>query len=314
MRYLVIVNPRSGSQNHARKLKAVIGYFDRHGLDLDVRFTERRGHATELAREACASYDVIIGAGGDGTINEVLNGMAGSGRKMAIIPWGTGNVFSLEMNFPKTLTGICRMIRRGESLRLDTAACDGRRFLLMCGAGFDAYSLKQLENLDVKRTAGKLAYVIGGMRAFERYSYPEMEVELPDGRTERCRYALVSNTSRYGAYFTVSPGANPADGLLDVFLYNESGKLNMLRLIFRVFLSAFGLNALQLPSPFLSKIATYRVDGLRLSSTGAVFTQIDGEFAGRLPVEVRVIPHSLDCVLPRKTIRRILSMGAKPPA
>ena len=110
----------------------------------------------------------------------------------------------------------------------------------------------------------------------------------------------------------MSPGANPADGLLDVFLYNESGKLNMLRLVFRVLLSAFGFNALQRPSPFLSKIATYRVESLRLSSTGAVFTQIDGEFSGILPVDVRVVPHSVDCVLPRNTIRRILSAKANP--
>ena len=123
----------------------------------------------------------------------------------------------------------------------------------MCGAGFDAYSLKQIESLDVKRTAGKFAYVMGGIKAFDRYSYPEMELELPDGAVERCRYALVSNTSRYGAYFTVSPKANPADGLLDVFIYNESGRFNMLRLVLRVLLSAFGLNTLQGPSPFLKK-------------------------------------------------------------
>jgi diacylglycerol kinase (ATP) len=311
MKYLLIVNPCSGAQNHSKKLQAVIGYFKRQGMELDVRSTEYRGHATELAKAACADYDVIIGAGGDGTINEVLNGMAGSDRKMAIIPWGTGNVFSLEMNFPKTLKGICRMIKRGESLRLDTASCNGRRFLLMCGAGFDAYSLKQLESLDVKRKAGKLAYIIGGMKAFERYSYPQMEIELPDGRKELCRYALISNTSRYGSYFTVSPKANPADGLLDVFLYQESGKLNMLRLVFRVFLSAFGLNTLQKPSPFLSKIATFRTKSLKLRSAGPVFTQIDGEFAGKLPIEIEIVPRSLNCVLPRQTIRKILGFGVK---
>lgn len=314
MRYLLIVNPRSGDQNHSRKLRAVIANFERRGLSLDVRVTERPGHATDLAKEVGDHYDVVIGAGGDGTINEVLNGLAGTRRKMAIIPWGTGNVFALEMNFPRTVAGVCRMIRRGESLLLDTASCNGRRFLLMCGAGFDAYSLKQLEGLDVKRTAGKLAYLVGGMRAFGRYSYPEMEVELPDGRRELCRYALVSNTSRYGSYFTISPGANPVDGLLDLFLFNESGRLSLLRLAFRVFLSAFGLNTLRRPSPFLSKIATYRVEALRLTSSGTAFAQLDGEFSGALPIEVRVDPRSVDCVLPRRTIRRILSRKPERPA
>jgi diacylglycerol kinase family enzyme len=175
----------------------------------------------------------------------------------------------------------------------------------MCGAGFDAYSLKQIEGLDIKRAAGKFAYVIGGIRAFSRYRFPEIEVELPGGRRERCSFALVSNTSRYGAFFSVSPKARPDDGLLDVFLYQEGGPFGMLRLAIKIILSAFRPSGFSSPSPHLKKTARFRVKNIRLSSAGIVYTQLDGDFASPLPVEISVAPSSIDCILPARTIRRL---------
>ncbi len=306
LRYLLIVNPNSGQGRHSEHLKYVTSFFKKRDIPLDVRLTEGPGHATKIARDAeIAGYDVIIGAGGDGTINEVLNGLSGNTTKLAILPWGTGNVFALEMGYPRALAAQCKIIIKGKSLKLDLGLCGKRRFLLMCGAGFDAYSLRQIEGLDLKRRAGMFAYVLGGIRAFSRYHYPEIQVKLADGTEESCRYALISNTSRYGAFFSLSPQARPTDGLLDVFLYKEKGAFAMLRLVFRVLLSALGIQALSGPSPFLKKVALYRTTGLSLTSAKNVQTQIDGDVAGLLPIDISVLPAAVECILPAQAIKKM---------
>jgi len=314
-RCLLIVNPRSGRGRYREYLSYVEQYFGKRVIPLEIRFTERPGHATELAREASAKgFDVVIGAGGDGTINEVLNGLAGTDAKLAILPWGTGNVFAREMEFPKRLKGQCAVIARGRSLRLDTGKCGDKRFLLMCGAGFDAYSLKQIEGLGLKRAAGMLAYVIGGIRAFARYRFPEMDAEFPDGRRVRCGFALVSNTSRYGAFFSISPKARPNDGLLDVFLYRQGGRFGMIRLVLAVIRSVFGQSGVVKPLPALKRAAWYRVKSLRRVSAGKGFTQLDGDLSRPLPAEISVEPASVSCILPAKAIRRLRRGEANRPS
>ncbi len=311
-RCLLIVNPRSGSGRYREYLSFVELYFKKRGIPLESRFTERAGHATEIAREASAAgFGVVIGAGGDGTINEVLNGLAGTETKLAILPWGTGNVFAREMEFPRSLKRQCAVIARGRSARLDTGICGNRRFLLMCGAGFDAYSLKQIEGLGIKRAAGMLAYVIGGIRAFARYRFPEMVAEFPDGIRVRCGFALVSNTSRYGAFFSISPKALPNDGLLDVFLYKQSGLFAMIRLALAVVRSVFSPGGVVRPLPALTRASWHRVKSLKLVSEGKVYTQLDGDLSLPLPAEISIAPASVSCILPAKAVRRLRGASGK---
>ena len=120
MKYLLIVNPKSGKGTAPERVDAVVRYFRRHGHEVDVRLTNRPGHAVDIAAAACSSgYHAIVGCGGDGTINEVLNGMTGSNCLLGILPWGTGNVFAAEMGLPTRLRAACRLIRKGSSARFD---------------------------------------------------------------------------------------------------------------------------------------------------------------------------------------------------
>ncbi len=301
MRYLLIVNPVSGSGGSSREAEAVLRYFRKRGQDLDLRFTRREGHAEELAREGSrGDYDVIIAGGGDGTINEALNGMAESDKKLAIIPWGTGNVFATEMGFPRSVGGICKLILQGDSQALDVGVCGGRRFLLMVGAGFDAYSLKQLEGQGLKRRLGVIAYLVAGLTAFARYRYPPIRVELADGRSDSGSFVIVSNTSRYGDFFSFTPGASPLDGLLDVFVFRDAGRWSTLILALR-YLARFIVDpSLPAPPPWLQRFSIYRTPGLRLSSEEPVLSQVDGELGRRLPLEFSILPRAVQLILPRR--------------
>jgi YegS/Rv2252/BmrU family lipid kinase len=304
MRYLLIANPVSGLGSAGREVESVLKYFRRHGQSVDLRFTEHAGHAEELARQgAVEDYDVIIVGGGDGTINEVLNGMAGSDKKLAIIPWGTGNVFASEMRFPRSLAALCRLILHGHSEFFDVGLCAGRRFLLMASAGFDAYSLKELAGQGLKRRFGVIAYALAGIRAFARYTYPEIKVELADGRVDSGSFVLVSNTSRYGDFFSFTPRASPLDGRLDVFVFRETGRWNTL-VILLIYLSRF-IFAPQLsaPPPRLRRSRIYSTKSVRLSSAKPVQSQVDGDLGLQLPLEFGIVPHAVQLILPKRRLK-----------
>jgi diacylglycerol kinase (ATP) len=310
MKYILIANPVSGDGSSRRKIGFVRDYFLKHGIEIDVLLTERVGHATELARSACEGYDVIIGGGGDGTINELLNGMAGSGRTLAILPWGTGNVFAHEMHLPDSLRAACRLILKGSTARLDLGRCGDRLFLLMAGAGLDAYSLSGLKAKGIKRRLGLLAYLIAALRGFAQYRYPEIEVELADGRRDRGSLVIVSNTSRYGSFFSFTPRANPLDGLLDLFVFEETGRWNTLWLALRYF-TAFAIGVESRIAPLgLLRFKVYRCSGLSLRSHKRVQIQIDGEPYSELPLDISVVPAAIDILLPQRTIRKY---GRLPP-
>ncbi len=302
----LIVNPASGSGLREKDLAYVLRFFERRGQALRIFYTEYPGHATGLARKAAEEgCEVVIGAGGDGTINEVLNGLVGTGAKLGVIPWGTGNVFAREMGFPRGVKRLCRVLWRNRSLRLDLGKADGRYFLLMCGAGLDAYALSQHFDPGRKSRLGILSYFVMGLRALVRYRYPEIEAILPGGRVERCSFALVSNTSRYGPFFTLSPRADPLDGELDVFLYRQKGTLSTLRLAAAVIAGAvLGRDPLK-RRPFRGSLS-FRTAALELRSAGQVRLQLDGDPAGSLPLRIEVSPHTLSCVLPWFRIRLML--------
>jgi len=305
MRYLLIANPVSGIGLAKAQIASVEAFFKKHGQQIDVRLTAAAGDAERFAREGVSlGYDVIIAGGGDGTINEVLNGMDGGATKLAVIPWGTGNVFATEMRFPRRIGAICRMIIQGQSEPLDVGLYGGRRFLLMVGAGFDAYSLKQLEGQGLKRRLGVVAYAVAGIRAFTRYRFPQIRIDFEDGRSDSGSFVLVSNTSRYGDFFSFTPDASPLDGLLDVFVFRETGRFSTIILVLRYLLRFIADPNLAAPPLGLQRSRIYRTRGVRLSSAKPVFTQVDGELGRGLPLDISVEPAAVELILPRRSVKR----------
>jgi len=303
MKYLLIANPVSGGGLARRQINTVVKIFERHGHKVDVRITRAPGDAEVYARwGASAGYDAIIGGGGDGTINEVLNGMYGSDRPLAIIPWGTGNVFAKEMRFPRKLGALCRMIMKGETRRLDLGVANGRRFLLMAGAGMDGYTLRAIKGQGLKKRLGTFAYAMAAIKAFADYRYPEIQIELADGRRDSGSFVLISNTRVYGNVFSFTPRADPSDGLLDVFVFRETGRWNTLILALRYLgISLIDPNVARTPLG-LKEDRLYRCTGLTVRSSREVVSQVDGEVYCGLPLEFSVIPSALNVILPHRFV------------
>lgn len=295
------MNPSSGNRQSDFKIAWTLGYFERHGIEVELARTEGPGHAGQLATAAVAAgYRVVVAAGGDGTINEVLGALAGTDCALGILPWGTGNVFAREAGFPRTLRAQCKVIRKGRTRVLDTAVCSGKHFFLMAGAGFDAYSLAQLHDGRLKKGLGLLAYVVGGVRALVRYRYPDIEVELPDGRTDAGSFVLVSNTRLYGAFFRFHPDGDPADGLLDIFVLRRKGPGHLVSVILRLVWTALFPGAMAQWLMFLRRQGVYRCSSVTLRSKAAVPLQLDGDFHGHLPATITVDPASLRVIVPKR--------------
>lgn len=161
-RLRVIFNPTAGSVGRrGQRLHAVLDLLRAAGVSLDLCPTAARGDARALAAAATPELcDAVVAAGGDGTINEVANGLldAGHGLPLGIIPLGTANVLALEMDLAITPQAIAGALLAGQPRPVPLARVDGRRFLLMGGAGFDAFVVDNVR-LGLKRHAGKLAYV-----------------------------------------------------------------------------------------------------------------------------------------------------------
>ncbi len=299
--FLLIVNPKSGKGRHERQIAQVKKYFTKHHMTLEIIYTQYQGHARELAAQAVKeNRKVVIGAGGDGTINEIVNGLAQSNTAMAILPWGTGNVFAREMNIPLTTSKACKVIRKNNQLRMDLGHVKDRFFLLMCSAGFDAYSVKKVENFQLKNVFGKLSYLFAGIQAFIRYRHPPIMIRLEDGTEDVGGFVLVSNTSRYGVYFTPSPYANPVDGMLDIFLFKETGGWSIFRLFLRFALTAFRKHAKGERPRFFTREATYRTRSVQIWSDESTPTQIDGDIFDPLPLEISVQSEAINVILPKK--------------
>ncbi len=305
MKYLLIINPKSGNRLQKTYEHRVRHYFEWYGIKTEVRYSEYPGHSTIIARESLnQGFDVIIGCGGDGTINEVVNGLACSEQKMGIIPWGTGNVFAREMNFPLSLKKICKMIRKGRSVRIDLGKAEDRYFLLMYSSGFDAYALKHVERKGIKKIFGVFAYIIGAVKGFVRYRFPEINVEFEDNTTMTASMVVVSNTSRYGRYFKFSPTAIPVDGVLDLFIYKERGRWSLIKLFMRLLINSITGNHRNTHYFFLKQHSYFKVRSIKISSVDTkYYSQLDGDLFNKQSVRISVEPKGVDMILPRSIIK-----------
>jgi YegS/Rv2252/BmrU family lipid kinase len=296
VRYLLIVNPASGGGRRQPRLAKVLKYFRKRGDHVEVHETTGPHEAGTVARERGRGFDAVIAAGGDGTINEVVGGLAGTDVPLGILPWGTGNVFAREMGLPVRVKPLCKIIRKGRVARLDLGMADGRPFLLMASAGLDAYALQRTAS--TKKTWGRWAYLWAGLGALARYSSPRIEVEL-DGVVDHGSFVLISNTRLYGAFFVFFPQADPSDGYLDVLVFRDTGRWKFLGMALHMAWRQLTAGRSPRMADFMARHGVYRVRSLRMTSNRSFPVQADGEYLGRGVSAVSVSPGALKVLLPR---------------
>jgi diacylglycerol kinase (ATP) len=291
MRICLIVNPTAGQSRPGTLMPKLTECISAWCPDLAVRETSRRGDGEEFARSIReGEFDMVVAGGGDGTINEVLNGLEAP-VPLGIVPLGTANVLARELHIPvNDVAAACAVLRDGIAKPLDLGLCNGRRFCLMAGIGFDAETVKEVPP-NVKDLLGAPAYVLSGLRTLTQMERAiRYRVLLPEGRlVSRGMMLVVANAATYAGWLQIAPLAALDDGWLDLCLFRERSRLAFAGQWLRV------LARRQLDDPhFLYR----RVQELRVECDPPASVQLDGDYYGRTPVEIRVLPGAVRVIRP----------------
>jgi len=250
--------------------------------------------ATGIAREQIArGADLILVAGGDGTINEAAEGMIGSYVPLGILPCGTANVLAMELKLGHDPARAAKWIGDLKPRRISVGhlTCDGgrvsRHFLMMAGIGLDAYIVHRVD-AGIKARVGKLAYWVAGWSLVGR-RLAQFEVAISGG-TRRCSFLLLSRVRNYGGDFEIAKSVRLTDDTFEAVLFEGESATRYVK-----YFAGMAFNHLR----GLRGVEVMRTErALMESKNGKVFVQVDGELAGTLPAEVRVVPDALTLLVP----------------
>lgn len=247
--------------------------------------------ATRIAREAAqAGADLILVLGGDGTINEAVNGMVHSKTVLGILPGGTANVLAMELGLGSRLNRAIERLAKCAPRRVSVGRVsrvseqEARHFLAMSGAGLDARIVFDI-NPRFKARAGKLAYWLTGF-GHATQSVGQFDARI-NGNTYRCGFVLASRVRNYGGDLEIARGASLANDDFEVVLFEGSNPLRYL---------AYMLGVAMKRGQKMSGVHTVRTGSMDL--TGDVHLQIDGEYAGKLPARIEIVPAALNLLMP----------------
>lgn len=287
---LLIRNPVARNAIDDDRLSAVIDVAVAAGWRIETIATDRAGRATELARDAAArGIDVVVVHGGDGTLNEVANGLAGTATAMAALRGGTANVWAKETRSPKDAVAAMRAITGGRRRSMDLGRAGERYFLLMAGVGFDAVILPRV-NARLKRRFGAVAYVIAGAAALFRTKARGSRVVIDDIEHETPLFwLLVGNTRSYGGVARITYDAIADDGALDVALMRRGGPLRLLM---------DGARMLLRRLPGSRNVLITRARYIDVATPGLP-VQVDGESHSETPMRFSIAPGALQVIVGR---------------
>ncbi len=303
MKLAIIANPISGKKKHAQYFNLAMEVLKSHGVHPEIRVTSKRGDARQFARDAVEKgFDIVVAAGGDGTVNEVANGLVGSPVKLGIMPLGTANVFALEAEIPLDpvsatdiiLQGVSEFITLGHIAYRDRAVNATREnyFLMMAGIGFDGGVLHHIKRDHITRW-GKAAYFATGVKVLFQYSSVPLSIRI-DKRENVCGYSVIASNGRYyGGKFKVAPKAAITDRFLDLCIIKRKGTLGVVKAALKI---------VQGTHPAGDDIHYCKAITAEIDSADQVYVQADGDFLGTVPVYLTAKEKALSVIVPKNNL------------
>jgi len=292
---LLISNPNAGRGGlaRAREVERFCGELRRRGLAVETASTAGPRDAERLAREAVArGLREVVVSGGDGTVNEALQGLVGSGARVGVWPAGTANVLARHLGLPFDAHGAARAVASGRTRRITLGRAveeetgRGRFFFLMAGVGLDASVVKNVRPR-LKKRVGEAAYWYSGFGHLVHWRPRVFQVEV-EGRSYPATYAAVGKAPWYGGRLSLTPRARLDADEFEVCLINTRSRLRYLRLL---------SHAVRGGAPEGTPGVTY-LRARRLRATGDALVQTDGELTGRLPMTFEVVAEGVEIVVP----------------
>ncbi|MBA7682710.1 Diacylglycerol kinase [subsurface metagenome] len=297
----VIVNPVAGAYSTRRKWRHISRLLKHVGLSFDYEYTEGVGHAIELARVAASNgYRYLVAVGGDGTVNEVANGILGStgsgSTMLGIISTGTGSDFVRSVGIPRDYTRACSFLTSSRRLLIDVGVVEykskgrslQRFFVNAAGVGFDAEIVKAMEHWP-KHFGGTVPYLAGLLRSL--FSYRNKTVVIRVGskvETKRVLSVVVANGRYFGGGMHIAPRAELNDGLLDMVAIGDVGKFELVKALSMVY------KGTHITHP---KVSMEKATHIIIDSPEKLLIQADGELLGEAPMSFWLMPSALSIVV-----------------
>lgn len=302
---LIVRNPYAGRAPSEATLRAAAAPLQAEGTALEIQETKEPGHAQEIAAVAARNgVDVVAVAGGDGTVHEVVNGLAGSHSTLAVIPSGTTNVWAKEAGIPRDPALALRWIKHARHVQLDlghATVANGAEcyFLLMCSTGLDAEVVRRIERGHFKRHLGRVWYGLVGFDRVLRASPVRTLIVCNSKSLERdLLFAVVGNTQLYGGLIRLASNARANDGLLDLVAFSGHGKLKLLQLAGRALRGGLHHRTGQ-------GIDYLQATEVKIEPERSLPVQADGEFIGESPVTINVASVALNALIAQGSNRLI---------
>jgi diacylglycerol kinase (ATP) len=285
----VLISNPVAKKTTRRKIERASRFLRSRGYEIESLLTKQKGDAEVFAREALGkSPSLIIAAGGDGTFNEVANGMVGSEVPLAIVPLGTTNVLAKEAGIPENVESALevavsrtpRSISLGKIVFTHNSSLVTRHFLLMAGVGFDGEAVHGM-NQTIKKIWGKGAYLYSGFRTLARFRPGRLTLAV-DGKSYSGYSGIIGNAAKYGGNFRITPDARLTDPFLYLCLFEGRKRLDILRYV-------FGVTA----GKHLGFRDVRYLRAEHVEIDGDAHIQTDGDYLGKTPAKIEIVRDAL---------------------
>jgi diacylglycerol kinase (ATP) len=289
MKFLIIANPTAGKGRAERKIRALERILSSQGCEVETFVTTYNGEAEKRLSRIEPDIDCVVATGGDGTINEVINGLPDPGRiPIGIFPTGTANVLAKELSLPHNPRHSAQVLLQRKFRRLDMGLIGTRRFLLFVSIGFDAIVTREVLQSRSRLTSYK-RYIIPVVKALYNYRIPHLKVKIDNNVLINGGLVLISNTRTYGGIFTITDKAQCDSRYFDICIVSD-GSIPLLVLYF---ISAiFGM------VPKIKRITYLTGKKFEITSPEPVAVQIDGDYFGTTPLNVCLSTTQVPVIVP----------------
>ena len=269
----IIYNPNAGSA----KIKKLLKIKERLSLKSSVTIydTQKPGDATSIAKRECKNFDIIVAAGGDGTINEVINGIDVN-TKLGIIPLGTANILAIEAGIKNDVKSICKLIEKGNTKKIYISNINDKKFFLMAGIGYDGDIVHKMKT-SLKKIFGKAMFGFLGLLEFFKLKKYNIKVET-ESETAFGNWVLVTNSKHYAGPYKITKSTSIFNDSIVCYVFNDLSRLGFLYYIFLIIFYG-DLSRSKKVTKIISK-------NIKISSKEKINVQCDGEKYGNLPIEI----------------------------
>ncbi|MEE9315729.1 MAG: diacylglycerol kinase family protein [bacterium] len=293
MRMKLIVNPLSGGkkvETYLPRIREILG----RDNSLSLAITKQKNSAFQEAQKVSREeYDLIVVCGGDGTMNEVINGVVSSHSSLPIgfVPCGTSNIYALSAGIPLDPIQACEIILKKYIKKIDLGKVGSgnflRYFVSMAGIGYEASVIKSLNPNLVRTLGGVPAHLVSGVGVLIKHQRIELSIKL-DGSSCRGFEAIISNGSFYGVSSIIAPEADMADGYLDVIIFKKGRRRDVLRHV---------LGVLRGRHIYFKDVEYTKAKKIEINAPKEVWIQVDGEIMGTLPQKFEICPQAIQVIL-----------------